>query len=392
MEISLLSTTAAKIKSSNFSNVFKTPVLKIKKDLKVFLILVLIFELIFDYWFSISFERIIESFAFHDFSAILFYICFFTVKIFIFMTTKNIALSYCNSTAVFTSNIFYPIFFLFKPIGKLFAYLSDFLLQPFNSKHTQTLDSKIKEIVLMLEDNGSHLEEVEIAQYFLGLRELQVQQVMIPIQDCVCVEWSNDINMFKNRMEGCLSQDFVIVWEQEMDNIIGIITVKDYLLFLYSHHTYTHGQFMNLLNKPRFILSTMTADQCLKWIKRDDTDILCVVNGLGAICGVIAFEDLAKRIFQYNNSDNIVIFPDKVLVLGNCNIRNINRTMKWHIPHDSMSIAGLIIHLTGGFPVANTKIFASDYEITVLDVNNNQSKQIIKTSIRQIRKNYDSIE
>lgn len=375
LEISLLSTTNARIKSSNFSHFFKKQALNFKKDLKTALIIILILELIFDYFLTISIDRLSTQFNEKIYKP-MFLSIIIIKKIFVFIFFKNLALSYCNSIAIIISNVLYPIFLPLKPIGKIIGFFTNLFIRPFENKEHTTIDNKIKEIILMLEDDSNYLEEVEAAQYFLGLRELQVQQIMIPIQKCGEIEWNDDQETFQDEMSQLLHHDYVIVWTKKIDMVIGIIDVKDYLIFLYRKDNSMHS----LLHKPKFITSTIKADNCLKWIKRDNTDVLCVVNSLGSICGLVTFEDISKRIFQYNEDNNIIKLSDKVLILGNCNIRSINRKMHWNIPKDYTSISGLFFDYTV-LPEKNTKICIGEYEFTILEVNQNK---IIKTTIRKI--------
>lgn len=314
------------------------------------------------------------------------------------MVFKTISLSYCDSVAVYTSQIFLPFFIAFKFLGNIIIIISEYLIKPFVNKYNSqsNFNSKIKEIIFIMQDNNmeKEIEEIAIAEYFLGLYQLQIKQIMIQISEFPCIELTDENLLANYRIQSICDtldnyakdHDYVIVWQKDINNIIGVICIKDYLILRDSRNY----SLRSLLKDPKFIVSFITADRCLEWFKKEDTEILCVVNDFGDFCGVITFDQITKEIFQYDKNKNIIPLDDGgVLILGNINIRNINRKMNWQMPYDYMSISGLVFHLTHSLPMQNQKITVENYTIHFKEVVNGriQNAHISKINDDFLREN-----
>ena len=379
-ETSILSTTNPRIKASNYRKSFINNTIYLKDSYKLMMTIVLLLELILDYFATLTMENIISEVSQNTIVQLGVLVFFIVKNILLSMVFKTIAVSYCDTIAIYTSQFFLPFFIIFKFIGNIIMKISDFLIRQFAGKydHSNNFNNKIREILFMIQDSNTskEIEEVEIAQYFLSLYQLQIKQIMIQISEFPLIELPEDqpIQYIDDRiLKYALNHDYVIIWQEDINNIIGVICIKDYLIIKQSKNYNIN----TLLKEPKFILSSLTADRCLEWFKKENTEILCVVNSLGDFCGVITFDHITKEIFHYDQNKNIIPINDnEVLILGNINIRNINRKMNWEIPYDHMSISGLFTYINHSLPIQNQKIIVENYGIHLKEVTNGKIQKV----------------
>jgi putative hemolysin len=379
-ETSILSTTNPRIKASNYRKSFINNTIYLKDSYKLMMTIVLLLELILDYFATLTMENIISEVSPNTIVQLGVLVFFIVKNILLSMVFKTIAVSYCDTIAIYTSQFFLPFFIIFKFIGNIIMKISDFLIRQFAGKydHSNNFNNKIREILFMIQDSNTskEIEEVEIAQYFLSLYQLQIKQIMIQISEFPLIELPEDqpIQYIDDRiLKYALNHDYVIIWQEDINNIIGVICIKDYLIIKQSKNYNLN----TLLKEPKFILSSLTADRCLEWFKKENTEILCVVNSLGDFCGVITFDHITKEIFHYDQNKNIIPINDnEVLILGNINIRNINRKMDWEIPYDHMSISGLFTYINHSLPIQNQKIIVENYGINLKEVTNGKIQKV----------------
>ncbi len=379
-ETSILSTTNPRIKASNYRKSFINNTIYLKDSYKLMMTIILLLELILDYFSTLTMENIISEVSQNTIVQFGVLIFFIVKNILLSMVVKTISVSYCDTIAIYTSQFFLPFFIVFKFIGNIIMKISDFLIKQFAGKydHTNNFNNKIREILFMIQDSNTskEIEEVEIAQYFLSLYQLQIKQIMIQISEFPLIELPEDqpIQYIDDRiLKYALNHDYVIIWQEDINNIIGLICIKDYLIIKQSKNYNLN----TLLKEPKFILASLTADRCLEWFKKENTEILCVVNSLGDFCGVITFDHITKEIFHYDQNKNIIPINDnEVLILGNINIRNINRKMNWEIPYDHMSISGLFTYINHSLPIQNQKIVVENYGIHLKEVTNGKIQKV----------------
>jgi CBS domain containing-hemolysin-like protein len=145
----------------------------------------------------------------------------------------------------------------------------------------------------------------------------------------------------------------VPLWEDEPENIIGIVHVKDLLRALKA----AGGKFdaidiRAVATEPWFVPDTTSVtDQLNAFLKRK-MHFALVVDEYGEVQGVVTLEDILEEIVGDIADEHDVTVegvrpqPDgSVNVDGSVPIRDLNRAMDWNLPdEEATTIAGLVIH------------------------------------------------
>lgn len=110
-----------------------------------------------------------------------------------------------------------------------------------------------------------------------------------------------------------------------------------------------------------------------------------VVNEYGDIQGLVTVEDILEEIvgdFTTSMSPTLAeeVTPQNdgsVIIDGTANVREINKAFNWHLPEDdARTVNGVILEALEEIPVAGTRVRIGEYDIDILDVQDNMIKQV----------------
>lgn len=143
------------------------------------------------------------------------------------------------------------------------------------------------------------------------------------------------------------------VWEEETDNIIGIIHAKDMLRSL-AAGDYQTSEFdiRSTMVQPWFVPESTTLRDQLNAFLRRKAHIALAVDEYGEVEGLVTLEDILEEIVgeiaDEHDEELTGLFQQvdgSVVVDGTLPIRDLNRALDWKLPDDeATTIAGLVIH------------------------------------------------
>lgn len=145
----------------------------------------------------------------------------------------------------------------------------------------------------------------------------------------------------------------VPLWEDEPENIVGVLHVKDLLRRLQAARgDASQVDVKAISTKPWFVPdSTSLTDQLNAFLKNKQHFAL-VVDEYGEVQGLVTLEDILEEIVGDISDEHDIVAqgvrpqPDgSVSVDGSVPIRDLNRVMDWHLPdEEATTVAGLVIH------------------------------------------------
>ena len=145
----------------------------------------------------------------------------------------------------------------------------------------------------------------------------------------------------------------VPLWEDEPENIVGIVHVKDLLRALKAAGGKVEAiDIRSVATEPWFVPDTTSVtDQLNAFLKRK-VHFALVVDEYGEVQGIVTLEDILEEIVGDIADEHDVAVegvrpqPDgSVNVDGAVPVRDLNRAMDWNLPdEEATTIAGLVIH------------------------------------------------
>lgn len=283
--------------------------------------------------------------------------------------------------------IFKPIVFLLSGSCNLLVKL--FRLKP-NNDEKVTEDEVIALVSTGVDDGTIDKDELELIDAVFTFGDLSVKDVMTPRIDIKMI----DINDSLKSIDETIKKERYTrlpVYEDSKDNIIGILNIKDIVLFLDYKHL-KKEDIKSILRKPQYVTETMKADHLFKDLKKNKEHSALVIDESGSISGYVTLEDLIEEVMGniYDEHDEVIEPIEKIddntyLVLGNTSIQEINRELDLDIERNEQynSIAGLIAYHLEYIPEIDEVIDLKDYGISLKIIRKDKNR-IVKVELSKI--------
>ena len=313
-----------------------------------------------------------------------------TIIILIFseITPKTIATIKPESFATKSSFLLNIIVTVFKPLIFLTNFLSRLILKIFKlDAKDATLNDNLntEELRTLLEESGDLIPKQYriMLSSVLGMEELVVEDIMIPTSEIIGI----DINeSYEDATKIIESTEYtrLPVYDDSIDNIVGILHLKDSHAFLEQFHSASKDGLTKILQETYFVSQSTLLMKQLKEFLANNQSVALVVDEYGEIEGLISVEDIFKEITGKFGGDREELEKEfyqqkdgSILTDGNSKIRNLNNHLGWDILEDGpKTINGLIIEYLDQIPQANLCIEIEGYRFEVLELDENLISKI----------------
>ena len=313
-----------------------------------------------------------------------------TIIILIFseITPKTIAAIKPESVATKSSFILNVLVYIFKPLIFFTNFLSRLILKIFSldAKDANTNDNlNTEELRTLLEESGDLIPKQyrKMLSSVLGMEELIVEDIMIPTAEIIGIDINDDYEKATNIIEST-EYTRLPVFQDSIDNMIGILHLKDSHSFLENYEQGNASNFKKILHKTYFVSQSTSLMKQLREFLANNESIGLVVDEYGEIEGLISVEDIFKEITGKFGGDKeelekefIKLKDGSILTDGNSKIRELNNYLNWEIPEDNAkTINGLVTEYLDQIPQANLCIEIDLYRFEILELDENLISKI----------------
>ncbi|OIJ44760.1 hemolysin family protein [Rice orange leaf phytoplasma] len=182
------------------------------------------------------------------------------------------------------------------------------------------------------------------------------------------------------------------VYENSIDNIIGILHVKDIFNYLMSSNPNKIFDLKKFIRKPYLVPDTKNTNEFFREMKKTKTHMAIVIDEYGGTAGIITFEDLIEEILgeisdEYDNEDLMIkeVAKNEYIVNGFADLEEVAEAIKLEFnTEDYDTLSGFLIGQLGRFPKPNdknTEIIYKNFKFTILKHNDKVISQIKITKI-----------
>ena len=226
--------------------------------------------------------------------------------------------------------------------------------------------------VLEKETKEVDKEEMDALKSILELKDLTVEDILIPINEVLKLEIDNKSFNFPNDKD-----IFLPVVKRNSDEILGFIHSKEI-----EHFNDFSGDNIDFLIEPYYVPEKTHLFSQLKNFQKNGKEVALVVDEYGDITGLVTLEDLIEQVLgrfdPYEDEIGININEDNsVTVDGSVTIRDLNKKMDWSLPEEpAKTISGLVIDQIDTIPTGNVCINLESYNIETLKIEGNLIKEI----------------
>ena len=278
-------------------------------------------------------------------------------------------------------SIAYPASRILKVLTKYLGSFSEILTNISNSLtgiknnenyFSENLNRDELKSVLEKETKEVDKEEMEALKSILELKDLTVEDILIPINEVLKIEIGNKSHDVPNDKD-----IFLPVVKRNSDEILGFIHSKEIEQF-----NDFSGDNIDFLIEPYFVPEKTHLFSQLKNFQKNGKEVALVVDEYGDITGLVTLEDLIEQVLGRFDPDEdeigININEDNsVTVDGSVTIRELNKKMDWSLPEEpAKTISGLVIDQIDTIPTGNVCINLESYNIETLKIEGNLIKEI----------------
>lgn len=280
---------------------------------------------------------------------------------------------------IFTINFLRPLSFLISKISQGFLKLSGV------SSHNEPLITEEDLIDAMSRGKAEgildHNESLMI-ENVMEFRDSYAKDIMTPRTDIVAIDIESSYSEIINTI---CEENFsrMPVYEDNLDNIIGILNVKD-LFMMNKHKTLLENK--SFFKKPYFTYEYKEISSLFSDMRAHKISVAIVADEYGGTCGMITIEDLIEKIVgtindEYDNEEDediIKLGPNKYLVDGAMNLDELNQLTGLDLESNEFdSIGGFIIEKIDRFPNKNEIIILDNLKFTVKKTSKNRIDKLL---------------
>jgi Mg2+/Co2+ transporter CorB len=219
----------------------------------------------------------------------------------------------------------------------------------------------------------------------LDLERVSVNDIMIPRQEIAAIDlaagWDDILDQVRSTPHTRLP-----VYEQELDNLIGILHMKRAAREL-ARGSFTHERLRELAaaREPYFVPDGTPLTQQLAQFQGKRRNFAFVVDEYGDIIGLVTLEDILEEIVGEFTSDPATIVHKDVhrdsagnwLIDASATIRALNRSLGWQLPTvGPRTLNGLLLEKLETIPAPGTALRIGPYEFEILQISDNAIRTV----------------
>ena len=226
----------------------------------------------------------------------------------------------------FIAVLFTPLVFIVNGLGRLFMMI-------FGIKQDQKksiTEDVLRDMVDISHEEGvlENEEKFMITNVF-DFGDQTAKDIMIPRVDMICVDVESD---YDELMDIFRKDQYtrMPVYEEDTDNIIGVINIKDILL------SETNGDFSvrKYMREPFYTFESKKVSRLLNEMRKSSFNVAIVLSEYGSCVGMITMEDMLEEIVgdirdEYDEDEeknliNIKVADNEYLVDGSMRLNDLN--------------------------------------------------------------------
>jgi magnesium and cobalt exporter, CNNM family len=273
---------------------------------------------------------------------------------------KSIGIRYPNRSALFVSRPMWICMLLFKPFVWALNGAGTFGLRLFGfapAKGHQMVHS-VDELKLLIEASheGGALDKAEkdLLHKVFKFGDLVTRQVMVPRTEMIGIPVDATVQSVVEIASKSGHTRFP-VYENQIDNIVGILHMKDIVIQAQSN---TPFQLNRVMKEAHFVPEQMPIVQLLTFFKQKHTQMVIIVDEFGGTSGLATLEDVIEEIIGdfYDEHHPVVrdivqINDREVLVAARVRIEDVNERLHLHLESDATdTIGGYVLEGLGSIP------------------------------------------
>ena len=288
------------------------------------------------------------------------------------MVPKSLALLNSEKVALNISPLILVFHFIFFPFAILLNSISNGILRIFGVKRQNQHSHTTEEIEYLLEESEEQgfleSESADVLQDLLDFGELDAQNVMVPRVHVQGIPLHADREKIVEIVQKAGFGRYP-VYRDDIDHIIGVVTIKDLLGILERGETLT-GK--NIRPVP-FVAESTDADTLLESMRKMRVHIAVVMDEHGGTSGIVTLDDIFEEIIGeisedlHEKPEIIRENENKLMVSGTVRLDEVGEEFGIELEDEDVdTVSGLILKLLDRPPRIGDTVTFANINFTVL--------------------------
>jgi len=284
----------------------------------------------------------------------------------------------------FTDILLWP---LSAPTAHLLRRLQHGVLEPESERDEEDQEEEIEAFIEVGEQEGL-LEEGErqLIRGVFDFGDRVVREVMTPRTNMVAVSHEATLGELRDLVVR-EKHSRIPVYRESIDNIVGILFVRDLLPILGRKSDET--PITSLVNPALFVPETKRIAELLRELQRRRSHLVIIVDEYGGTAGLVTIEDLVEEIVgeiqdeHESAEESIVQQADGVLqVAGSADIEDVAEALGAELEDEEFeTVGGFILSVLGHVPQAGERFVHGGLEVEVLEADR---RRVHRARIRRL--------
>lgn len=201
-------------------------------------------------------------------------------------------------------------------------------------------------------------------------------EIMTPRTDVFMIDINDPCEEYIDELME-LRHTRIPVYDDDPDQIIGILNIKDYLIQA-REQGFDNIEIRPILRDAYFVPDSKKIDTLFFEMQKSRQQIAVLIDEYGGFSGIVTMEDIIEEIVgdiddEYDEEEELIkqIGDNEYIIDGNASIDDINEELGINLESESSeTISGFLIDLYGDIPEENEKktVMYENYEFLIIEV------------------------
>ena len=310
-------------------------------------------------------------------------------------TPKTVAARHSERLSLLLYRPIRFISWLFTPFVIALSWIASGFTRLFGGKlvpRSIISDEEIRTMISVGREEGTVEEaEAKMLHKVFDFGDRPVLEVMVPRLEVAALQQGSTISDFlKLYTESPLSR--FVVYKENMDNVIGILSVKD-MLMARAKGTINNDSIIDDLARPAYFTpETKLINELFFEMRDNNYRMAVVVDEHGGTAGIVSLTRLVEEIVGEVGDELAGIEKDYEIINdytfqidGGMRVSEANEEMELDLPEgeDYETVAGFILSLLGHIPKRNEQLRYHSMKIVITEMKGQKIEKILLTKERK---------
>ncbi len=305
-----------------------------------------------------------------------------TVVLLIFgeISPKTIARKNPERVAMLSAPFLQVLMTVLSPVGFVFGVWQDMLNRVFKSSD----DSGITEQELLTivdeaeQGDGIDADEAELIRSAIEFNELEVRDIFTPRIDIEAIR----ADMTKEEVAEIFSSSGysrLPVYEDSIDNIIGILYLKDFYNTAFRRKT----EISDIIKPVIYVPKSKKISDLRKELQEQQLHIAVVMDEFGCTVGIVTLEDILEELVGeiWDEHDEVIREISRTdentwLVSGKANVEKVFEALDRECAFEAMTVSGWVMEVLEKIPSEGDTFENDGLQVRVLKMTGKRIEQV----------------